>query len=79
MRQAMMILLSALALLSGVAMMEIGERTLTTGVFAILLQVVVWLYRRFSRSPDDVIVCLGAAVIATVQQDAAEMRVQPQA
>lgn len=54
MRKAMMILLSAIGLISGIAMMEIGERTLTAGVFAILLMVVVFLYRRFRRSADEV-------------------------
>ena len=37
MRKAPMILLSAIALIAGIARMEIGERTLTAGVFAILL------------------------------------------
>ena len=54
MRKAMMIVLSGILLSSGIAMMEIGERTLTAGVFAILLLVVVFLYRRFRRSADEV-------------------------
>ena len=54
MRKAVMILLSAVLLLSGMALMEIGERTLTAAVFAILLLVVVFLYRRFRRSADEV-------------------------
>jgi hypothetical protein len=53
-RIAMMILLSASALISGIAMMEIGERTLTAGVFALLLLVIVVLSRRFRRAADQV-------------------------
>jgi len=54
MRKAMMILLSAIVLISGIAMMEVGERTLTAGVFSILLVIVVFLYRRFRRSAAEV-------------------------
>lgn len=54
MRKALMILLSAIVLISGIAMMEIGERTLTAGGFSILLLIVVFLYRRFRRSADEV-------------------------
>src|SRR5687767_15858692 len=54
MRQATMILSSAMFLIAGIAMMEIGERTLTGGVFAILLLVVAFLYRRFRRAADGV-------------------------
>ena len=54
MRKAMMIVLSGILLASGIAMMEIGERTLTAGVFAIMLLIVVFLYRRFRQSADAV-------------------------
>ena len=54
MRKALMILLSAIVLIASIAKMEIGERTLTAGVFSILLLVVVVLYRRFRRSAVEV-------------------------
>jgi CubicO group peptidase (beta-lactamase class C family) len=54
MRKTTMIVLSGILLASGIAMMEIGERTLTAGVFAILLLVVVVLYRRFRQSAGGV-------------------------
>src|SRR5262245_6224129 len=53
MRKTMMLVSSGVLLSSGIAMMEIGERTLTAGVFAILLLVVVFLYRRFRRSAGE--------------------------
>jgi len=52
-RKALMILLSAIVLIASIAKMEIGERTLTAGVFSILLLVVVVLYRRFRRSAAE--------------------------
>ena len=54
MRKAVMILFSALVLSSSIALMEIGERTITAGAFAILLVVVVFLYRRFRRSAAEI-------------------------
>ena len=45
MRKAMMILLSVIPLIAGIAMMGVGERTLTAGVFSILLLVVAFLYQ----------------------------------
>jgi len=54
MRKVLMILLSAIVLISGIAMMEIGERALTAAVFSILLLIVVFLYRQFRRSAVEV-------------------------
>ncbi|MEK6325892.1 MAG: hypothetical protein AABN33_30005, partial [Acidobacteriota bacterium] len=54
MRKALMILLSAIVLIASIAKMEVGERTVTAGVFSILLLVVVVLYRRFRRSAAEV-------------------------
>ena len=68
MRKVMMILLSAFVMILGIAMMEVGERTLTAGVFSILLLVVVFLYRRFRRSADEVpwVVQVAAAIGVTL-------------
>jgi hypothetical protein len=54
MRKALLILVSAIVLIAGIATMEIGERALTAGVFSLLLLVVVFLYRRFRRAADEV-------------------------
>lgn len=54
MGRGLMILLSAITLIAGLAGMEIGERALTAGAFSMLSLAVVFLYRRFSRSTDDV-------------------------
>jgi hypothetical protein len=54
MRKILLILLSAIVLIAGIARMEIGERTLAAGVFSLLLLVVVFLYRRFRRSAGEV-------------------------
>ena len=54
MRKTMMIVSSGILLSSGIALMEMGERTLTAGVLAIGLLVVVFLYRRFMRSAAEV-------------------------
>ena len=54
MRKALMILLSAIVLISGIAMMEVGERALTAAVFSILLLIVVFPYRQFRRSAVEV-------------------------
>ena len=62
-----MILLSATTLMAGLAGMEIGERALTAAVFTMLSLAVVLLYRRFSRSIDDVpAVFRAAAAIGVV-------------
>ena len=54
MGKGLMILLSAITLIAGLAGMEIGERALAAGAFSMLSLAVVVLYRRFSRSTDDV-------------------------
>ena len=54
MGKGLMILLSAITLIAGLAGMEIGQRALTAGAFSMLSLAVVFLYRRFSRSTDDV-------------------------
>lgn len=54
MRKGLMIVFSAIALIVGIARMEIVERTLAAGVFSLLLVVVLFLYQRFRRSADGV-------------------------
>jgi hypothetical protein len=56
---------STVALAGSVAIMEAGERALTTGVFVLLVVVVAMLYRRFRRSAGGVPwQCHAAAAIA---------------
>ena len=57
MGKGLMILLSAITLIAGLAGMEIGQRALTAGAFSMLSLAVVFLYPRFSRSTDDVPRC----------------------
>lgn len=68
MRKVMMILLSAFVMILGIAMMEVGERTLTAGVFSILVLIVVFVYRRFRRSADEVswVLQVAAAISVTL-------------
>lgn len=68
MHKVMMILLSTFVMILGIAMMEVGERTLTAGVFSILLVIVVFLYRRFRRSADEVswVLQVAAAISVTL-------------
>jgi hypothetical protein len=54
MRTGLLLVLSAIAAVAGIAGMEFGERTLTAGVFSLLFVVVVLVYRRFRRSAGEI-------------------------
>lgn len=54
MTKPLMILVSAAVLIASIAKMDAGDRTLTVGTFAILLLVIVTLYRRFRCSAAEV-------------------------
>ncbi len=50
MRKGAMILLSAVLMVASIALMDVGERTLTAGAFTVMSLFVVLLHRRFGRS-----------------------------
>lgn len=54
MRKPLMILVSVAVLIASIAKMDAGDRTLTAGTFAILILVIVVLYRQFRRSAAQV-------------------------
>jgi len=54
MQKKLLLLLTAVPLIGGIAAMEVGERTIAATAYAILVVAVGFLYRRFRRSAAEV-------------------------
>jgi hypothetical protein len=68
MRKGLLVVASAMLAIAGIALMEMGERPIAAGAFALMAAIVLLLYRRLRRASSEVpwILHVAAAVGVTV-------------